>query len=144
MPRPSNKPTMRLPLGDWKTTKNSHDLERTDYNDGGSSSETASSNNLNPLRNAAPHLNWKELLDMRGFLDMNLWRFAGIETIGTMLLTFVSAWVASHLGPLLGGIATWLLLTLLIYSFMATSRGHVNPMISFATFFALVPREMPS
>src|SRR5215469_10652747 len=121
-------------LGDWKPTKNNHDLERADYNGGGTS---PTSNSLKHLSNEDPHLSWKELLDPRGFLDGNLWRFAGIEAIGTMLLTFVTGWVASHppspvsaptsqsgifgtaafLGPLVGAIATWLLLALLIYSF---------------------------
>jgi glycerol uptake facilitator-like aquaporin len=158
---PKNTETLKhsneaAPLGGWKTTKNDHDLERADYNGGGASSVPATSNSPKHLGNAAPHLSWKELLDLRGFLDGNLWRFAGIEAIGTMLLTFVSAWVASHpaspgsaptspsgvfgtpafLGPLVGATTTWLLLTLLIYTFSATSGGHVNPMISIATFFA--------
>jgi glycerol uptake facilitator-like aquaporin len=144
-------------LKDWKTTKSNHDhdLERADSKNVDSSSSIAASTNLQKLRNAPPHLNWKELLDMGGFVDVKLWRYAGLEAIGTMLLTFVSAWVASHppssaplptspsgifgtaafLGPLVGGISTWLLLMFLIYSLMATSGGHVNPMITFATFF---------
>src|SRR5215469_8143747 len=80
------------PLKDWKPTKKNHDIERADGNNGGISSLTLTSNNLKQLRNAAPHLNLKNWIDMNDFLDGNSWRFAGIEAIGTMLLTFGTAW----------------------------------------------------
>jgi glycerol uptake facilitator-like aquaporin len=43
---------------------------------------------------------------------------------------------SAFLGPLVGGITTWLVLMLLIYSFGALSGGHLNPLITIATFFA--------
>jgi glycerol uptake facilitator-like aquaporin len=103
-------------------------------------------------------MSWRESLDLRGILDRKLWKLAGVEAIGTMLLTFVSAFVASHppstestsasipqsgvfgtptfLGSLVGGVITWLILMFLIYSFGALSGGHLNPLISMATFCA--------
>ena len=43
---------------------------------------------------------------------------------------------AAFLGPLVGGITNWLLITLLIYLFGAVTGGHLNPLITIATFFA--------
>jgi len=111
-----------------------------------------------PPGKEASLISWRESLDLRGILDRKLWRLAGVEAIGTMLLTFVTAFVASHppssestsapipqsgvfgtpifLGSLVGGVITWLVLMFLIYSFGAASGGHLNPLISMATFCA--------
>lgn len=43
---------------------------------------------------------------------------------------------AAFIGPLVGGITNWFLLTLFIFSFGAVSGGHLNPTITIATFFA--------
>ncbi|KAJ6118686.1 MIP transporter [Penicillium samsonianum] len=40
------------------------------------------------------------------------------------------------LGPLFGGIANWLFLTLFIFTFSNVSGSHLNPTITLATFFA--------
>ena len=43
---------------------------------------------------------------------------------------------AAFLGPLVGGLTNWLLVTLFIYSFGAVTGGHLNPLITIGTFFA--------
>jgi glycerol uptake facilitator-like aquaporin len=43
---------------------------------------------------------------------------------------------AAFIGPLLGGITNWFLITLFIFSFGAVSGAHLNPTITIATFFA--------
>jgi hypothetical protein len=75
---------------------------------------------------------------------------------GTMMLSFITIWISAHppsaptppttaagvyataafLGPLIGGLTNWLLLSLFIVSFSNVSGGHLNPTITLATFFA--------
>lgn len=43
---------------------------------------------------------------------------------------------AAFLGPLIGGITNWLLITLFTFSFGALTGAHLNPTITIATFFA--------
>lgn len=73
------------------------------------------------------------------------------------MLSFITIWISAHpfaassipptttvgiygtptfLGPLVGGITNWLLLSLFIISFSNVSGGHLNPTITLGTFFA--------
>ncbi|EED14795.1 aquaporin transporter, putative [Talaromyces stipitatus ATCC 10500] len=115
---------------------------------------------LKAVPDAAPFMRVSEALDLRGFLDWNLWKFAIVEGVASFLLIFITGWIAirprpasstsssteptaagvfgtsTFLGPLIGGITNWLFLTLFIYSFAPISGGHINPTITLATFFA--------
>lgn len=42
------------------------------------------------------------------------------------------------IAPLIGGIGNWLFLTLFVYTFSSVSGAHLNPTITFATFFARI------
>jgi glycerol uptake facilitator-like aquaporin len=43
---------------------------------------------------------------------------------------------ASFIGPLVGGLTNWLLVTLFTYTFGGLTGAHLNPLITMATFFA--------
>ncbi|KAB8220220.1 major intrinsic protein-domain-containing protein [Aspergillus novoparasiticus] len=113
---------------------------------------------LKKVPDAAPLMTFREGFDLRGFWDINLWKFGFIECMGTMMMVFVTSWMAvrpasaatnvsatsssgvfstsTFLGPLFGGISNWLFLTLFIFSFSNVSGSHLNPTITLATFFA--------
>ncbi|PYI04020.1 MIP transporter [Aspergillus sclerotiicarbonarius CBS 121057] len=111
---------------------------------------------LRKVPDAAPLMTFRDAFNLHGFSDLDLWRFAGVECVGTMMLAFITAWAAAtsssaqpapstsagvfatttFLGPLVGGITNWLILTLFIFSFSAVSGSHLNPTITLATFFA--------
>ncbi|KAE8311947.1 major intrinsic protein-domain-containing protein [Aspergillus transmontanensis] len=113
---------------------------------------------LKKVPDAAPLMTFREGFDLRGFCDIDLWKFGFIECMGTMMMVFVTSWMAvrpasaatnvsatsssgvfstsTFLGPLFGGISNWLFLTLFIFSFSNVSGSHLNPTITLATFFA--------
>ncbi|KAF7173001.1 hypothetical protein CNMCM5623_005119 [Aspergillus felis] len=111
---------------------------------------------LKKTPDAAPLMTFRDAYNFHGFIDLNLWRFALIECVGTMMLSFITAWMGSSplppsstppdtagvfgtpefLGPLFGGISNWLFLTLFIFSFSSISGSRLNPTITVATFFA--------
>ncbi|PIG87644.1 MIP transporter [Aspergillus arachidicola] len=113
---------------------------------------------LRKVPDAAPLMTFREGFDLRGFWDIDLWKFGFIECMGTMMMVFVTSWMAvrpasattnvsatspsgvfstsTFLGPLFGGISNWLFLTLFIFSFSNVSGSHLNPTITLATFFA--------
>ncbi|RFN47636.1 aquaporin pip-type [Fusarium flagelliforme] len=105
---------------------------------------------------ATPHMSFSELMDMRTIANVNLWKAALIEGIGTLMFVYITSWAnaspdviptrptaqlgnfdnAAFLGPLIGGILNFLFVTLFISSFGAISGAHFNPLITFATFCA--------
>ncbi|KAE8420232.1 MIP transporter [Aspergillus pseudocaelatus] len=113
---------------------------------------------LKKVPDAAPLMTFREGFDLRGFWDIDLWKFGFIECMGTMMMVFVTSWMvvrpasasanvsatspsgifstSTFLGPLFGGISNWLFLTLFIFSFSNVSGSHLNPTITLATFFA--------
>ncbi|KAE8150646.1 aquaporin-like protein [Aspergillus avenaceus] len=111
---------------------------------------------LKKVPDAAPLMSFVDAFNLYGFRDPNLWRFTVVECIGTMMLAFITAWSSAtspasqatpsgsagvfgtpaFLGPLVGSISNWLLLTLFIFSFSSVSGSHLNPTITLATFFA--------
>ncbi|KAJ5359570.1 MIP transporter [Penicillium cataractarum] len=84
---------------------------------------------LKKIPDAAPLMSFRDGTDLRGFWDLDLWKFGFIEMIGVFSTT-------TFLGPLFGGISNWFFLTLFIFSFSNVSGSHLNPTISVATFFA--------
>ncbi|OJJ45907.1 hypothetical protein ASPZODRAFT_17338 [Penicilliopsis zonata CBS 506.65] len=112
---------------------------------------------LEKVPDAGPYMRLSQILDLRGFTDLNLWKFALIECAGTMMLCFITAWIGlsgassssatttsaagvfattAFLDPLVGGITNWIWLSLFIFIFGPISGGHLNPTITMATFFA--------
>ncbi|KKK12989.1 hypothetical protein ARAM_000920, partial [Aspergillus rambellii] len=112
---------------------------------------------LKKTPDAAPLMAFHDAWNPSGFVDWNLWRFGLVECVGTMMLSFITAWVSTtstntptssvsdpagifgtpaFLGPLFGGIMNWLFLTLFIFTFSSISGSHLNPTITLATFFA--------
>ncbi|KAH7234706.1 Alpha/Beta hydrolase protein [Fusarium redolens] len=111
---------------------------------------------LHHAPDATPHMSFWELMDMRPIKNLDLWKAALIEGIGTLLFVYITIWVnlspdiapaaptqrfgsfdnATFLGPLIGGITNLIFITLFITSFGAISGAHFNPLITFATFCA--------
>ncbi|KIX01814.1 uncharacterized protein Z518_09541 [Rhinocladiella mackenziei CBS 650.93] len=119
-------------------------------------SNPANAELLQKVPDAAPNLNLKEAFDPRAFRDVDLYKAAAIEFVGTLLLVYAAAWnslspnippprpsptsgvfsAVTFLGPLVGACINSILMSLLIYSFGAISGGHMNPLITLGTFFA--------
>ncbi|OAL28203.1 hypothetical protein AYO20_09531 [Fonsecaea nubica] len=111
---------------------------------------------LKKVPDAAPNLTLKESFDLRGFREVELWKAAMVEFVGTMIFVWASAWNSLSpntppplpsetsgpfsrsyfLGPLIAAPINIILLALLIFSFGAVSGGHMNPLITVGTFFA--------
>ncbi|KAH8693240.1 aquaporin-like protein [Talaromyces proteolyticus] len=104
---------------------------------------------LKNVPDAASSLSWSDSFSLIQFLQLNLWKSAVIEAMGTCLLVYISCFMAIGLsgvvkdfssGPfvpsLVAGFANWILLSLFIFSTGPLSGGHLNPMITMATFFA--------
>ncbi|KAJ5226981.1 MIP transporter [Penicillium citrinum] len=113
---------------------------------------------LEKVPDAAPCMTLAEIFDLRGFLSVDLWKFAMLECIASLMNVFISSWVTTHplskttspqteagvyatvtfFSPLFGGITNLLLTPLLIYTFSPSSGGHISPTITLATFFARI------
>ncbi|KAK9426022.1 hypothetical protein SUNI508_12646 [Seiridium unicorne] len=109
---------------------------------------------------AAPYLSLSGVFNSAGFADVQLWKYGTVECIGTAMIVFSTSWSSLHpitassgtnntelgpagiystsafIGPLVGGISNWFLLTLFVYLFSSVSGAHLNPTITSATFFA--------
>ncbi|KAJ3454562.1 hypothetical protein MRS44_013162 [Fusarium solani] len=105
---------------------------------------------------ATPHMPFRELVDLRPITNTHLWKAALIEGIGSLLLVYITTWASlssaeipvkpntplgnfnnsTFLGPLIGGITSFIFLSLFITSFGAVTGAHFNPLITFATFCA--------
>ncbi|KAJ5719487.1 MIP transporter [Penicillium malachiteum] len=113
---------------------------------------------LEKVPDAAPCMTFAEIFDLRGFLSPDLWKFAMLECVASLMNVFISSWVTTHpmaattyptagagiydtvtfFSPLFGGITNLLLTPLLIYTFGPSSGGHINPTITISCFFARV------
>ncbi|KAF3932560.1 Aquaporin-4 [Dactylellina cionopaga] len=113
---------------------------------------------LEDIPDAAAHMTIKQALDLRGFRQSLLWKTAVMEGVGTMLLVYATGWAglspaafppppastsmlgvfstASFIGPLVGGITSAIYIAMFIFCFGAVTGGHLNPLITIATFFA--------
>ncbi|EXJ74292.1 uncharacterized protein A1O5_02588 [Cladophialophora psammophila CBS 110553] len=111
---------------------------------------------LKKVPDAAPNLTLRESFDLRGFREVELWKAALIEFVGTFIFVWASAWNSISpntppplpsetsgpfsrsyfLGPLVASAINAILLALLIFSFGAVSGAHMNPLITIGTFFA--------
>ena len=119
--------------------------------------DPANAAELKRVPDAAPLMSYSQLIDLRGFVQHELWEAAVMEGVGTFLLVYSTILSSIHpapaltsgptspagvfgtaafFGPLIGGITSWILVTLFIYSFSGVTGGHLNPMITIATFVA--------
>ncbi|PMD45670.1 aquaporin-like protein [Hyaloscypha variabilis F] len=105
---------------------------------------------------SAPCMSFNEQFDLRGFRSLGLWKAALIEGVGALMLIYATIWInlspsilpapptvqlgvfdnATFIGPLVGGLTNWFLVTLLTFSLGSVSGAHLNPTITIATFFA--------
>jgi glycerol uptake facilitator-like aquaporin len=106
---------------------------------------------------ASPFISWRELFDLKGFLQPELWKAALVEGMGSIIFLWLSLLIAAHsstapplvpsptsgiystpifLGPLVGGVTNLIILPLFIYSLGPVSGAHLNPLITLATFTA--------
>ncbi|OCL01642.1 MIP transporter [Glonium stellatum] len=101
------------------------------------------------IPDAAANLHWKSSLDLRGFRDVELWKQATIEGVGTSLQIYISGLYSlglfsalneTSLGPIvpaaLGSMTNVILIALFIFAGGPVSGGHFNPFITMSTFFA--------
>ncbi|KAL3469907.1 aquaporin-like protein [Aspergillus californicus] len=111
---------------------------------------------LQAFPDAAPCIPWRDSLSLRHILQIELWKAAVIEAVGTCLLVYLTSFVAVGLGQLvdtfasgalvptlLGGLTALLALPLFIFATGPVSGAHLNPTITIATFFgrlATLPR----
>lgn len=112
---------------------------------------------LKRVPDASPFITLRDTFNLRGFLEPELWKAAVTEGIGTLLLVWCTGLIAAYsstapppqlsptsgiystpvfLGPLVGGITNIIIIPLFIYSLGPVSGGHINPMITMATFTA--------
>ncbi|KIN05169.1 hypothetical protein OIDMADRAFT_115909 [Oidiodendron maius Zn] len=112
---------------------------------------------LKRVPDASPFISISEIFNLRGFLEIELWKAAVTEFIGTLLLVWITGFIAAHssltpapqpsptsgvystpiyLGPLTGGVTNMIILALFIYTLGPVSGAHLNPMITISTFTA--------
>jgi hypothetical protein len=107
---------------------------------------------LKEIPDAAPYLTWRESFDLQPFLAPELWKQALVEMYATAIFVFLNGWVeimnlntATALGGnaltelaanIIGETELVLSIALLVYATAPVSGGHLNPMISIATFLA--------
>jgi len=106
-------------------------------------------NTIQNLPDAGATFTWKQSFSPRGFADVELWKEAFIEGIGTCLQIYLSGLAAigladsatnTSLGSVapaaFGAIVNVFLITLFVYAGGPVSGGHFNPLITMSTFFA--------
>ncbi|KAL4863574.1 hypothetical protein BDV12DRAFT_177325 [Aspergillus spectabilis] len=111
---------------------------------------------LEKVPDAAPYIPVRDALSLRPILQVDLWKAATVEAIGSCLLVYLTNFVAVGLGsmagtfdsgplvPALVGAGTaFVSLPLFIFATGPVSGAHINPTITIATFFgrlATLPR----
>ena len=106
--------------------------------------DSKDSSTADAVRNA----DWRNLLDPSDFKNLTIWKSAVIEGIATCLQTFLGGLLAVGLLPTaratsLGAVTPVafaaviqiFLIALFVYATGPTTGGHLNPLITMATFF---------
>lgn len=114
---------------------------------------------LSKSPDAAPWMSHRALWSLAGFKQVSLWKAALMEGVGAMALCYLTIMfnaspalniaplpaptgpagvfgTAAFLGPLVGCLANIPIISLFILAFGPVTGGHLNPFITFATFFA--------
>ena len=112
---------------------------------------------LKRVPDASPFMSLRDMFDLRGFLEPEIWKAALTEGLGTTLFVWITAWIGSSpangpvptpsptsgvygtpifLGPLIGGVTNLIILPLFIFTIGPVSGSHLNPMITLSTFTA--------
>jgi hypothetical protein len=112
-------------------------------------SDDSFTSTVQTLPDAGATFTWKQSFSLRGFADVELWKEASIEAVGTCLQVYLSGLAAiglgdsamnTSLGPVapaaFGAITNVFLITLFVYAGGPVSGGHFNPLITMSTFFA--------
>ncbi|KAF2103606.1 aquaporin-like protein [Rhizodiscina lignyota] len=102
---------------------------------------------LERIPDAAPYLTWRESFDLNLFLEVELWKQALVECYATCVFVYLNGWVEIMNGTITNGTPLEnlvvnligegelvLSIALLVYATAPQSGGHLNPMISLATF----------
>jgi hypothetical protein len=144
-----------LPLGELHRRKQSHDGPTISSRPfagriGGNQEFILSADDASTtLPDAAAIFSWHQSFYPHAFADIELWKEAFIEGVGTCLQTYLSGLAsvglgslatATSLGPVapaaFGSIVTGLLIALFIFAAGPVSGAHFNPTITMATFTA--------
>lgn len=108
------------------------------------------------IPDATPWISLSQQFDLRAFKSPGLWRAAVLEGWGTLMLVYITMWAsmspnvqpeppdaqlgnfnnAAFIGPAVGGLINFVILTLFIICFGAVTGAHFNPTITVATFVA--------
>lgn len=114
---------------------------------------------LKRIPDAAPWLSVTDIFSLAGFRQPAIWKPAILEGFGTMGLCYITILLAASpplniqplpvpdtpsgvfgtvlfLGPLVGSITNVIVISLFVFTFGIVSGGHLNPLITIATFFA--------
>lgn len=101
------------------------------------------------IPDTAAAFSWAQSFYFSALEDIELWKEAVIEGVGTCLQVYTSGLVAAGLGPLVkatslgpvapaafGALVNWVLISLFITAGGPISGGHFNPLITISTFAA--------
>ncbi|KAL8399803.1 hypothetical protein RB594_000279 [Gaeumannomyces avenae] len=100
------------------------------------------------------HISYQKMFNLSAFSSVPLWKQAFLEGVGTFLLVYITTLAAvtpnvpspppdavsgpfarsTFLGPLVGGGTTIVAVTAAIYCFGPLTGGHMNPVMTMATF----------
>lgn len=125
---------------------------------GGNQEFTKDDASLITIPDETPAFSWHQSFHLDSFSDIELWKAAFIECVGTCLQVYTSGLAVVGLSPLIqatslgpvapaafGGIVNLLLLSLFIFAAGPVSGGHLNPLITMSTFTArlsIFPRSL--
>lgn len=92
---------------------------------------------------------WPDILSLKPFRDIHIWRSACLEGVGLCIWVFIAGLVAhgtrnlssaTSLGPvvpvIIAAVVQFLIVTLFIFSLGPVTGAHLTPLITFATFLA--------
>jgi hypothetical protein len=116
---------------------------------GGNQEFVSDSASFTSIPDATASFSWQQSFHLDAFADVELWKEAFIECVGTCLQVYISGLVSVGLGPLVeatnlgpvapaafGGIVNLTLISLFIYAAGPVSGGHLNPLITMSAFAA--------
>ncbi|KAH7411787.1 aquaporin-like protein [Phaeosphaeria sp. MPI-PUGE-AT-0046c] len=125
---------------------------------GGNQEFTKDDASLASIADETAAFSWHQSFHLDAFADVELWKAAFLECIGTCLQVYTSGLAVVGLSPLVkatslgpvapaafGGIVNLLLLSLFIFAAGPVSGGHFNPLITMSTFTArlsILPRSL--